>query len=643
MRPRMNVRPKESGMRSVEFHAAISLVAAAILLTPTQSIAQQKTELQHPKTLQELQEAMKDVLDKEHVPGAGVALVANGVVLWCGGIGDADIATKRAISCDTEFRVGSISKTFVALALLKLQEEGRINLYARLQDVAPEIPFKNPWEAMLPVRIVHLLEHTAGFDDMEPSEVYNLRDRYDFPLLDVFKRFKKPQTVRWPPGTRMSYSNPGNAIAGYLIEKATGKSFDQYIREALLRPMGMEHADYPFTDANRALLATGYEDNPPRPAGYPYGYLRPAQDLKASPGELAKLVQFLLRRGKAGDVQLLNSESILRMEAPETSLAAKNGLRLGYGLCNYTSVQGGVATHGHDGGIDGFLSSYRYMPEQNWGYVILLNSDNSQRAIERLNHLAIDFLSKDFSKPQMPAIDLPVSQLERFTGFYAPRAPRSQLFAFLDDLAGGTRIRMINGRLTRSGLFGRPEPLLYVGKNLFRGEKEPEGTTVFFVTQSGDWAVAGGGIPYSERSSLALPFLRIALLSLSLFFMLTSLPYVLFWLVLKLIGAVKDVRHLSVRIVPPSATLTLLIVPLCVMRLGGTQLGSFNVWTVGVFLGTFFFPLLSIVGLVLVLRVPKKKIHRAVRIHSLLVSSACCVVTGFLWSWHLLAVRLWAP
>src|SRR5436190_624383 len=561
-------------MRRVELPAVISLlVAAAIFLIPAHSIAQQRTELSHPKTLQELQQAMKEVLENEHVPGAGVALVANGVVLWCGGIGDADIATKRAISCDTEFRVGSISKTFVALALLKLQEEGRVNLYARLQDAAPEIPFKNNWEAMHPVRIVHLLEHTTGFNDMEPSEVYNLRDRYDFPLLGVFKRFKNPQTARWPPGTRMSYSNPGNAIAGYLIEKVTGKPFDQYIRETLLRPMGMELADYPLTDAGRSLLATAYEGNPPKPSGYPFIYLRPAGDLKASPGELARLVQFLLRRGKAGDAQLVNSESILRMEAPETTLAAKNGLRLGYGLCNYTGVEGGVVTHGHDGGIDGFISSYRYMPEQNWGYVILL----------------------------------------------------------------------ISGKLTRSGLFGRPEPLLYVGKNLFRGEKEPEGTTVFFVTQTGDWAVAGDGISYSERSSLALPFLRIALLSLSLFFMLTSLPYALFWLFLKLIGAMKDVRHLSVRVVPLSATLTLLIVPLCVMRLGGTQFGSFNVWTAGIFLGTFFFPLLSIVGLVLVLRVPKEEIHHAVRIHSLLVSSACCVLTGFLWSWHLLALRLWAP
>jgi CubicO group peptidase (beta-lactamase class C family) len=634
-------------MPRVELPAVISLLAvASVLFIPGLGAAQQKAELPHPKTLPELQKAMKDVLDREHVPGAGVALVANGGFLWCGGIGEADIAAKRAVSCDTEFRVGSISKTFVALALLKLQEDGKINLYARLQDVAPEIPFRNHWEATHPVRIVNLLEHTAGFDDMEPSEVYNVHERYDFPLLDVFKRFTKPQTVRWPPGTRMSYSNPGNAIAGYLIERTTGKPFDQYIRETFLRPMGMEHADYPFTDANKALLATAYEGNPSKPAGYPFIYLRPAGDLKASPGELAKLVQFLLRRGKAGDAQLVNTESILRMEAPETTLAAKNDLRLGYGLCNYSSVEGGVVTHGHDGGIDGFISSYRYMPEQNWGYVILLNSDNSQQALESLNHLAIDFLSKDFSKPQQPVTALPAKSLKMFRGYYAPRAPRSQLFAFVDDLTGGTRIRVINGKLTRSGLFGQPEALLPVGKNLFRGEKEPEATTVFFVTETGHWAVVGSGldgIGYSERSYVAFPFLRIALLSLCLFFLLTTLPYALVWLFMKLIGAMKDVRHLSVRVAPLLATLSLLIVPLCLMKLSGAQIGSFNLWTFGIFLGTFFFPVISIVGLVLVLRVPKEEIHRAVRIHSLLVSSACCVLTGFFWSWHLLALRLWAP
>src|SRR5215472_16273495 len=477
---------KERFMRRIFLTIIVSWILVSAASAPAAPQAEQKKEeLPHPKTLEELQKAMKDVVDKRHVTGAGVALVSNGQVLWCGGIGKADLAANHDIQCDTEFRVGSISKSFVALALLKLQEEAKINLYARLQDVAPEIPVKNRWESSNPVRIVNLLEHTAGFDDMAPSEVYNRHDRADFPLLDVFKRFQEPQQVRWPPATRFAYSNPGYGIAGYLIEKTSGLPFDRYIQLNILAPIGISVGDFRLNDANRAKLAQGYDGNPPRAIPYKEIYLRPAGDMKASPEELAKFVQFFLRRGRAGDIQLLKPDSIARMEYPETVSSARNGLRLGYGLANYTESDGGVITHGHDGGIDGFISSYRYMPEQNWGYVVLLNSTVSGQALEDLNHLAIDFLAKDFPKPQQPVVQLSAAELKKFAGFYAPRAPRNQLLAFTEELTGGTWARVTDGKLHCSGLFSKGDVLLPVGKNLFRGEKEPEATAVFFPDATG--------------------------------------------------------------------------------------------------------------------------------------------------------------
>src|SRR5260370_8359546 len=113
------------------------------------------------------------------------------------------------------------------------------------------------------------------------------------------------------------------------------------------------------------------------------------------------------------------------------------------------------------------------MPEQNWGYVILLNSDNSQEALESLNHLAMDFLSKDFVKPQQPVITLPAKALEMFEGYYAPPAPRSQLFAFVDDLTGGPRLRVIHGTLTPSRLFCRPLPRTSSAQPLSRARSPP--------------------------------------------------------------------------------------------------------------------------------------------------------------------------
>ncbi|MHB8608099.1 MAG: serine hydrolase domain-containing protein [Candidatus Acidiferrales bacterium] len=633
-------------MRPARPRLTVCLSIAALLLLLPIAGAQQKENLPHPKTLQELQNAMKDVLSKAHLPGAGVALVSNGELLWCGGFGKADVASGRDVTCDTEFRVGSISKSFVALALLKLQEEGKINLEARLQDVAPEIPVKNRWQSTNPVRIVNLLEHTAGFDDMEAAEVYNFKDPYNFPLLDVFKRFHEPEDVRWPPSTRMSYSNPGYGIAGYLIEKITGTPFDQYIRETILRPLGMANADFPFTDANKALLATAYDGNPPHALGYPYIYLRPAGDLKASPGELAKLVQFLLRRGKSGDVQIVKPDSIIRMESVETTLAAKNGLRLGYGLANYTEVTGGVVTHGHDGGIDGFISSYRYMPEQNWGYVVLLNSTQSGQALNDLNKLAIDFLSKDFPKPQQAAVSIPTAELEKFAGYYAPRAPRSQLLSFLDELSGGLRVRVINGQLTRSGLFGKPTIMVPVGKHLFRGEKEPEATTIFATDGAGHMVLSGQGLEgfsYGVRTTIAWTYARIALLVLSVVLMATSLLFAAVWILRKLFGGMKGVQHLAVRAVPLLATLSFIALFFCFTKLGGADTGKFTVWTGGVFALSILFPLLSLYGLLLALRVPKNEIHGGTRVHSMLVALACCTMTIFIASWHLIGLRLWAP
>jgi len=620
------------------------LVACMLAVAASPQTEPEKQPPSSPETLEEFEKAMKDVVEKNRVTGAGVALLSHGQLLWCGGIGKADLAANRDVTCDTEFRAGSISKTFVALALLKLEEEGKINLYARLQDVAPEIPMKNRWASSNPVRIVNLLEHSAGFDDMQPSEVYNRHDRADYPLLEVFKRFTEPQNVRWPPGTRFAYSNPGYGIAGYLIEKIGGQPFDAYIRKKILAPLGISVGDFRLTDANRAALAQGYEGDPPRVVPYKNIYLRPAGDMKASPGELARLVQFFLRRGRAGDVQLVKPEQIARMEYPETISSAKHGLRLGYGLANYTESDGGVITHGHDGGIDGFLSSYRYMPEQNWGYVVLLNSTVSGKALGDMNHLAIAFLSRDFPKPRQPVISLETKDLKKFSGYYAPRAPRNQLLAFLDELAGGTRVRVANGMLERSALFGKShEPLFPVGKNLFRAEKEPEATAVFFPDATGRMIyVRSGEEAYGERVLPVWRFTRLLLLATSAVMMTSSLLFAVLWPFLWIFGELRGVKHLRVRVVPLCAVLSLLVVLYSFSKVFD-DIGTLNFWSFLIFAGTVAFALLSLAGLALAVSAPKKQIHNWVRIHSLLVSMACCVVTLFLSAWHLIGLRLWAP
>ena len=151
---------------------ALSLsLAAAASMSPR---AQEAAASAHPGTLDEFKAAVQQVLNDTGVPGAGIALVRLGGVEWAGGVGYADRDAKTAVTADTHFRAGSISKTFVASALVQMYEDGEIDLNSPVVELVPDVQIDNAWMIEEPVRVIHLLEHTAGFDDMHFNELYNL-------------------------------------------------------------------------------------------------------------------------------------------------------------------------------------------------------------------------------------------------------------------------------------------------------------------------------------------------------------------------------------------------------------------------------------------------------------------------------------
>ena len=213
-----------------------------------------------PKTVEEFRAAVQKVLDDTGVPGAGIALVRQSGVEWAGGVGLADRERRTPVTADTHFRAGSISKTFIAMALVQLSEDDDLDLDTPVAEIASEVPFDNPWEELHPVRVIHLMQHTAGFDDMHFNEVYNLRDSPDMPLVEVLRHNPRSRKVRWRPGTRVSYSNPGYALAGYLVEKITGQPYEDFIARRTFAPIGMTTSSFRLTPEDEALLAKGYRD-----------------------------------------------------------------------------------------------------------------------------------------------------------------------------------------------------------------------------------------------------------------------------------------------------------------------------------------------------------------------------------------------
>ncbi len=151
-----------------------SLILIAILAFLGISCSSQNiTENKKPaQSIEELQRQLEHVLQDMHIPGMSIAIVNRDNPEWIAGLGKVDLANDRIVTAATLFRIGSVSKGFVSLAVL-LANEGKLSLEDPLQKLAPEVWFDNKWEVSDPVRVVHLLENTTCWDDMHLREFQN--------------------------------------------------------------------------------------------------------------------------------------------------------------------------------------------------------------------------------------------------------------------------------------------------------------------------------------------------------------------------------------------------------------------------------------------------------------------------------------
>jgi CubicO group peptidase (beta-lactamase class C family) len=594
-----------------------------------------------PQTIEQLKAAIADVLKRTHTPGCGFALVTKDSVVFAGGVGKADLATNRDVTGDTMFRIGSITKSFVALSLLKLQEQGKVDIHAKVAEVAPEVKIVNRWDATDPIRIVNLLEHTTGFDDMLLAETFDMSGGPQVPLLETFARFPGPQVTRWRPGTLQSYSNPGYAVAGYIIEKLTDKPCEDYIADNILRPLAMTHSDMRLTPEAHAALAQGYRGNPPLPVPYYPILLRPAGEMKSSPNEMARFVRMMLNRGTLDGARIVSPESIARMETAETGLAARVGFKDGYGLGNYVTVRHPIVTHGHNGGIDGFLSSYEYMPDQGLGYFLSINA--SSPALSQIEDLLFAYITRGVAVPPKPAAVPLDAEIRAATGFYQFASPRNEKFKFLDQLLLEGWTYTDHGKLYRRGLIpSPPEELIYLGHSQFRTEKESGANGVYCTDDDGN-RYGCGELACFRRISPIWPATRLILLVGAVLTMATSIGFALVWIPRKMFGRMKGVRFLAVRVVPLLASFTFLVTIVLWVHGGGSTfaIATPSPYAVGICLLTILFAILSAAGIVLAICSFRYPMNRAVRLHSLAVAFACIGWTVFLGYWGMIGLRFW--
>jgi CubicO group peptidase (beta-lactamase class C family) len=364
--------------------------------------------------LSQLRSDLYRLKDEYDVPAMAVIIVNPDKVLMMDISGLADRETGKAASQQTIFRIGSITKMFTSLAMLILQEDGLLDLDMNVYDITPAIPLRNEWRETHPVKISHLLEHTAGLPDLSKAEF----DHNTALVLEQALQWKAAdRRTYWPPGLHHSYTNVGAGLAAYIIEKVSKHTFESFMKLRIFTPLGMSSATLVHDEHTLSQLATGYDTDSHSVIPYWHTFYRAFGAINIRPIDMVPFLQLLMNKGMHGEQRLLTEESIMRMERPSSSLAAKSGLQFGYGLGNYTSLRNGLLFHGHGGDADGYLSRLGYNRDTNLGYFVVINTFQN-KALSAIRHKIEDFISRNQNTVEATPYTVSEESLRLYSGVY---------------------------------------------------------------------------------------------------------------------------------------------------------------------------------------------------------------------------------
>jgi CubicO group peptidase (beta-lactamase class C family) len=598
------------------------------------------------QSIEELKQQLEKILKDTRTPGVSVAIVHREGPEWIAGLGKADVAADRATSPETLFRIGSTSKAFAALSILKLANEGKLSLEDPVHKLAPEAWFQNRWEASDPVRVVDLLEHTTGWDDMHLREY--AKDAPGLSLREALDYDHHSRTSRWRPGTRMAYCNSGPAVAAFIVEKITGQRFEDYVTQNFFEPIGMKTATY-FQTASPPLTTLYHPDGK---TPYPYWNIlfRPAGSINASAKDMAAYVQFYLNRGTVNGTQVMPASSIDRMEIPTRTWAAQQGLKTGYGLSNYWSIHEGFVYHGHNGGVEGGLTEMAYLPDYGVGYFYSINAGNGD-AFEKIGKAIRAYVTRDLLKATLPPVAPLPANASAYAGWYQLDSPRNEMTHFLERLLGLVHVRFDDGKLLASTLGGRNQVSVPVTGAQFRdvpkkGLPEPVPTAELLTPNAeGLFIQIGGGTQTIKRIPAWLAFAEIILTAWFVLAVVAVLVYAPFWLLGSLSKKRRRPAERWMRLWPLIAVLSLAAVVVIFMLASDDlipRMGHLTGWSAAFFLATVVYGIASLAGAIALWRARKQEVRGWVRRCSTAVILALLIAAAYLAYWGVIGLRTWA-
>jgi CubicO group peptidase (beta-lactamase class C family) len=311
---------------------------------------------------------MPFAIESGDVAGAVVAVVKDGEVVLVKGYGYSDVATRAPVDPDrTLFRPGSTSKLFTWTAVMQLVEQGKLDLD---RDVNDYLDFRIPPRDGTPITLRNIMTHTAGFEEQVKQLI--LDDPRQLMPLRTYVEYSMPVRL-FKAGTTPAYSNYATSLAGYIVQRVSGQSFDDYIETHIFQPLGMQHASFrqPLPAALAPDASKGYElgSGPAKP--YEIVTPAPAGSLAASGADMARFMIAHLEGGAYGSARILSAQTAKMMhETALPMIPPLNRMVLGFYEQNYNGHR--IISHGGD--TEYFHSDLSLFLDDHVGLYVSMNS-----------------------------------------------------------------------------------------------------------------------------------------------------------------------------------------------------------------------------------------------------------------------------
>ena len=406
-----------------------------------------------------------DAMSREHVPGATVSVVQNGQVVLSKGYGFADLSPRRAVDPDrTLFRIGSISKTFTWILLMKEVEAGRIRLDRPVNLYLPEkvrLPGKSR-----DVTVASLMNHTSGFEDRALGQLFENDPRRIRPL-DLYLRQERPSRERRGGGIS-SYSNYGAALAGEAAAFVSGKTFERRVEDDITLPLGMSHTTFreprperrglpaamPERLRDDVAVGYGWRNAGFFPNDYEYiGQIAPAGAASSTAGDMARYMLMLLNNGTWNGQTVFGPRAARAFRSPmRQTPQGINGWAHGFMVFD---LPGGYRGYGHLGDTLAFHSSMIVVPDLGLGVFVSTNGeDGSKLAAALPNAVLRQFYAPPAIFPREGAQDL-LAARDIFEGDYlSTRRAYGGLEGFVGLIQGAVDVSVTSGGRLITGRMG---------------------------------------------------------------------------------------------------------------------------------------------------------------------------------------------